>query len=278
MAKRNDITASINRTVGALFLFQIFFSAGILLLYRINPTNAGVVAFVLGTTAIHVGLWIFLSMMHHHFVLTPTGKKLEKINFANLLTLIRLSSIPTAALMLVLVQHHPIRPVVVTLITVIFLTDLFDGAIARSTGQITRIGKYLDSISDYSVLIVISVAMAHYAMIPDWFFILVLFRLLFQLVGMGTLLVYQGYLLPSASPLGKTSVFVTMVLYGLELLVLAEGFRPLLLPILRVLEYLVAAVLTLSLVEKVFHLKKGFLEAKETLTGRADRRPRLPLD
>ena len=108
MAKRNDIAASINRTVGALFRFQVFCSAGILLLYRINPTNAGVVAFVLGTTAIHVGLWIFLSMMHHHFVLTPTGKKLEKINFANLLTLIRLSSIPTAALMLVLVQHHPV--------------------------------------------------------------------------------------------------------------------------------------------------------------------------
>ncbi len=278
MKKRTGITASINHTVGALFISQILFSAGVLFFYRISPTNTGVVTFVLATTAIHVGLWIFLSIMHEHFVLIHTGEKLARINFANVLTLVRISSIPTAALLLVLVQYHPVLPVLLPLIAVIFLTDLFDGAVARGTRQITRIGKYLDSISDYAVLIVVSVAMAVYSMIPDWFFILILFRLLFQLVGMGALLLYQGYLHPSASLLGKASIFATMTLYGFEVLALAKGLQSVLLPAANLLEYIAAAIVCLSLAEKVFHLKKGFVEAKETVKKQAASRQRPPID
>jgi phosphatidylglycerophosphate synthase len=263
MKRKTGITASINWTVGFLFLCQVAFYFSITISYHIGPTYAGILAFVLSTTAIHVGLWIFLSVMHDHFLLIPTGEKLQRINIANKLTIFRISSLPSAVLLLILVQNHPVLPVLAPLIVAIFLTDLFDGAIARGSRQVTKIGKYLDSISDYAILIVISIAMAAYSMIPDWFFILILFRLLFQWAGMGALLIYQGHVFHGATLPGKASIFATMTLYGIKILALSRRFPKPVLPMLAFLEYLVAGVIAFSLVEKVFTLKRVFVEAKE---------------
>ena len=58
-------------------------------------------------------------------------------------------------------------PIVLALV---FLTDSFDGQIARRTNQITKIGQMLDSISDYSLLVVISVVYYRNEIVPLWFF------------------------------------------------------------------------------------------------------------
>jgi len=269
MGNKANITTSINWTVGLLFVGQFVFYLAILFIYKINPTNAGFVAFVLSSAAIHIGLWIFLSLMHDHFSLVPTEEKLSRINIANRLTLFRISSIPSTTLLLILAQTYPVHLVLTVFVVVIFLTDLFDGSIARGNRQVTRIGKYLDSISDYGILFVISIAMVIYSIIPEWFFYIIIFRLLFQWIGMGALLIYQGYIVPHTTFLGKASIFATMTLYGLEILALANHMAKYIHPFLLALEYGTAFIISLSLVEKVFELKKGFIEAKETKKQRS---------
>jgi phosphatidylglycerophosphate synthase len=263
MRRNTGITVSISRTTGALFLIQAAFTAAVCALWGIRPSPIGIVSYILGLAFIHIGLWIFLLIMHDQFTIIHTGKKLTRINAANKLTILRISSIPTVVLMLILADSHPLLPILVPLVAFIFLTDLLDGAIARGRRQVTRIGKYLDSISDYAILIVMSVVMAYYRIIPDWFVILVLFRLVFQWIGMGALLAYQGYIHAMATILGKAAIFTTMILYGLEVLVLAGKFQ-FLRPFVNVMEYCAAAVLCLSLAEKILYLKKSFVEAKES--------------
>ena len=104
--------------------------------------------------------------------------------------------------------------------------------------------------------------MAYYDIASDWIIILVLFRLVFQWAGMGLLLAYQGRVQATATLLGKITIFAIMTLYGLEVFAFA-GQIQFLRPYLNILEYCVAVILCLSLVEKVLLLKKNFVEAKE---------------
>jgi phosphatidylglycerophosphate synthase len=262
MGKAKGITASISRTVGTLFLVQVAFTAALCLVYRIRPSRLGIVSYILGLAFIHIGLWIFLLIMHDHFVLIHTGEKLPRINAANKLTMLRICCIPTVVLVLILSSIYPLLPVLIPLIVLIFLTDLLDGLVARGRREVTKIGKYLDSISDYAILIVMSVVMAWYKILPDWFVILVLFRLVFQWIGMGALLAYQGYVHAMATLLAKAAIFATMFLYGFEVLVLAGKFH-FLRPCVNILEYLCAGILCLSLIEKILYLKKSFVEARD---------------
>ena len=47
-------------------------------------------------------------------------------------------------------------PALVAITAAIFLTDLLDGALARRRGQVTRMGGYLDSGSDYLALLALA--------------------------------------------------------------------------------------------------------------------------
>ena len=258
------ILKSINRTIGILFCLQLLLYFGVLLLYKITLAYSTIISFLIFLSVLHIGLWIFLSIMHDHFTVIPTGEKLERINIANKITLFRISSTPFAGFLLLLVPKYQIWPVLVPIILLVFLSDMFDGAIARGNRQITKIGKYLDSISDYSILIVVSFILVKYRMIPDWLFLLILFRYSFQAIGMIALLIYQGYVYPKATLLGKASVFSTMLLYSVEIV---HKFPPIgrhIQPLLPTMEWIVAIIVVLALIEKVIHLKLGFVEAKET--------------
>jgi len=269
MRKENDILSSISRTVGVLFLVQVVFTLLTCVFFRIQPSRFGLVSYVLALALVHVGLWIFLSIMHEQFILIHTGEKLKTVNMANKITMLRISSIPTIALTLTLADTYPLFPVLVPLVFFIFLTDLLDGWVARARHQVTKIGRYLDSISDYAILIVVSVVMAYYNIASDWIIILVLFRLVFQWIGMGALLVYQGHIHANVSLLGKIAIFTTMSLYGLEVFVFTGQFS-FLRPYLNILEYCLALILCLSLIEKSLYLKKSFVEAKDKRLERRD--------
>ncbi|GAB4365954.1 MAG: CDP-alcohol phosphatidyltransferase family protein [Spirochaetales bacterium] len=262
--QQDPILKSINWTIGSLYGLQILLYFCILLVYEIPLGYSSILGFIIFLSVLHIGLWIFLSLMHDHFTVIPTGEKLQRINAANKITLFRISSTPLAGFLLLLAPQHRIWPILVPVILLVFLSDLFDGAIARGNRQITKIGKYLDSISDYSLLIVVSFIMAKYRMIPDWLFLLVLFRYIFQAIGMMALLIYQGYVHPIATLLGKASVFSTMLLFSLEIVQRVPLLGGHIRPILPVLEGIVSSIVVLSLIEKVVHLKRGFVEAKET--------------
>ncbi|WP_432846260.1 CDP-alcohol phosphatidyltransferase family protein [Treponema denticola] len=109
---------------------------------------------------------------------------LEKVNLANGITLLRISSVPLIAFLLKQNSIEQIKIILAVVLILVFLTDFFDGFIARKFNQETRIGRMLDSMSDYSLLALVSIVYYQLGLLPNWFFYLIFVRLMFQALGM----------------------------------------------------------------------------------------------
>ena len=210
------------------------------------------------SAAYHGLLTLFLFLRSGDFRVEGSREPLTRVNLATTLTFVRLSSLPTVVFLVIEAERTPLLPVVLPLLAVVFLTDLFDGLAARRQGQVTFLGKYLDSTSDYLMIIAVSVLFYHFRLMPTWFFVLIMVRLILFAAAMAVLAVRQGKATPVATFLGKASIFATMVLYVLEL---AERLGvPVIgnVTVVRVFEYLVAAVIVVSMVDKAIFLARMF--------------------
>jgi cardiolipin synthase (CMP-forming) len=251
MGSRSLLIRSIVRYLGSMLGFQVVFFSVLAAIAGISLQR--IWSFFPVTATFHAAVATGLISRSKDFYTEPEGRQLDRLNLANVLTLMRLSALPTICYLLALCVDYPLLPVLIVYTSVAFLTDLVDGTVSRRSHQVTRVGKYLDSTSDYSVLIVISIAFAVFDLIPTWLFVLVLVRLLAQGLAMGILLFVRGSLTPKSSWWGKASVFATMTLYATELLLLLP-VPPVLITIVSGLEYVTAAILVVSLGEKLMSL------------------------
>ena len=208
--------------------------------------------------AYHVFLTVFLLLRHMDFTVEGAAAPLARVNLSNTLTFARLSSICTLLFLIIEASSYPLLPVLLPFICLVFITDFLDGIIARRRKQVTFIGRYLDSTSDYLTIIAVSIIFLHYRLVPVWFFVLILSRLILFAVGMAVLTVREGKADPVATLLGKASIFATMVLYVLEI---AEQFD---VPwignsvVVRVMEWVVAGIIVASVVDKGIFLGRRF--------------------
>lgn len=265
MKKDTRLVISIYHSCYILFTIQILFFS-ILHAIQVYPLLY-VFLFYFLAVLFHFGLAVLLIKTRSLFETVPEHVKLDRVNIPNLLTIIRLSSIPTIFVLILLSRSYRLLPVLITFVSIVFLTDLLDGFISRQTRQITKIGKALDSFSDYSVLLVITVVFRIFKILPLWFFILILLRIF--LMGFGMLIVarIRGYLKPETTILGKASIFSTMVLYAFSLLFeyLKKGDGPPL--FIVVLQILTAAIITASIIDKIINLRRSYLESKTERSG-----------
>lgn len=201
----------------------------------------------------HAVLVYMLVRRADQFRIEPEERQLTRVNFANFLTMTRLSSLPAICFMIVLSREYSLMGVLLVFITVVFLTDLFDGALSRMTHQITHIGKLMDSFSDYLVLMVISIAFIIYDLIPVWFFVTVFVRGFVMIIGMMILTKRRGYLKPQTSFIGKASFFAIMVLYAYEIFAVVLSRESWAHSLAAVLEYVVGVILVVSVVDKVVY-------------------------
>lgn len=245
-----------------LFLaFQWFYISLVSLLFKIRLVRF--VVFMLITMLYHLLLYLGLLLVRKEFYLEKSGQPLQKINLPIILSFTRISSVPTVIFLLVSIHTIPILPVIVPFLCLIFLTDFFDGILARRLGQTTRIGRIMDASGDYLNIMVISFVFFNYALIPAWFFAIVTSRLAVHCAGMIVLYAVMGYPAVQVSFLGKASVFAVMGLYALEL------FEYLRVPVLgnpgfiTVLEILTAIILVLSLGEKLMIMGRSFLSLQK---------------
>lgn len=207
-------------------------------------------------------LLAFLLIMRGDFYLLPEGTQLDRINLANLLSVTRISSTPMVLFLLILSRDHDLAAFTIIFTSLVFLTDLFDGHISRTRHQRTRIGVYLDAVSDYAILIAVSVAFDYYGLISRWFFVVVMFRLVFMFAGMAALLLYHGRVDAGSTLWGKILVSATMVLYAASLLELFDATAETARRITSFLEYVVAGVVVVSTLEKVLVIVQAFREAR----------------
>ena len=219
----------------------------------------------------HSLLTVFLLLRSADFRVEGAEEPLPRVNLASSLTFARLSSVPTVLFLVIQTSRYPLLPVVLPFVCAVFLTDLLDGAAARRRGQVTFVGKYLDSTSDYLMIFAVSILFYHFRLIPAWFFVLILSRLVLFAVGMAALSLKQGRANPLATFLGKASIFGSMFLYVLELadhLGVPVIGSPI---VVRVFEYLVAGVIVASVVDKTVFLARMFSAAPGATRGSSGR-------
>ena len=167
--------------------------------------------------------------------------------------------LPSLVYLIISVKQYPVGSVLLSAIGLTFITDLIDGRISRAFHQVTFIGKVLDSVSDYSLLLVIGIAYVIYGLIPIWLFIAILVRLLFQALGMLLLLIKHKSVEPKPTIFGKIAVASIMIIFALEPLKLV--FTHKVRAALALIELLVCVIVYLSLLDKAWYFyKQGILK------------------
>ena len=215
----------------------------------------------------HGSLTAFLLSRKADFHVEGGATPLARVNLSNSLTLARLSSIPTLLFLIIQASSFFLVPVLLPFACLVFATDFADGIVARVRHQVTFVGRYLDSTSDYLMIIAVSIIFLYYSLIPAWFFVLIVARLVLFAFGMAMLALREGKADPVATFLGKASIFATMVLYVLEL---AELFR---VPVIgdrlvvTIMEWVVAAIIVASVADKGIFLRRRFAQIPPRLRG-----------
>ncbi len=212
-------------------------------------------SFLIGIVLFHVAIGGFLFWRHEEFAPLEGTVREQVANLAlpNVVTLLRLSSIPTLSL---LWGHGPrtgTLPVLVATTACVFLTDLFDGALARRRSQVTRVGGYLDSGSDYLALLALAALLAAREIVPLWLAALLITRLLLNAIAMAVVRIRRPRHVPGPTTWGKISVATAMWLITVELLVhavTAGAPGAALARAVLIAELATAAVLAVSLLDK----------------------------
>lgn len=258
------IVRSIWMTVVAFAIGQSALMLILASLYSIPPART--LAFHLTSVAIHVALGVLLTVLRDLFVVdeqSGASRALSRVNAANVLTMTRVSATPLILWLLVFTQQYRVGLVLVVVTAVVFLTDLFDGQVSRRLNQVTRIGRYLDSISDYTILIAVSVGLVVIGTVPWWFFVVTMVRLGAQWVMQAVLFVAQHFRARwRSSLLGKASIFAVMAVYAVSLLSLLPqieaGAGSIFQTVLFVLCSVATVIIAVSLGEKIVEFVSDF--------------------
>ena len=122
-------------------------------------------SFSLASLAFHTFLYTLLRFFIDDFRNEATGILFPSMNLANRITLVRISTLPTLFFLVVAARTYRIRYPLLILVVLIFITDFLDGYVSRKAHQVTKIGRMMDSASDYSVLIVLTLVFRYYTLI-----------------------------------------------------------------------------------------------------------------
>lgn len=142
---------------------------------------------------------------------------------ANVVTCARVAVVP---LWLLVAEMSPAAGVgsswsagVFLLFVALSLTDKLDGYLARSRGEVTTFGKFLDPIADKLVVVVALCFLLERGVVCSWVLLVVVARE-FLVSGLRMVVATSGTVI-AASPLGKGKTAVTMAAISVLLLAMA---------------------------------------------------------
>ena len=238
-------------------------------LYRTLATaSATWGSFAIGMVLFHVLIGGLLFWRHDEFAPLdpPPHRRAARLTLPNVLTLLRLSSIPTLAVLWGYGPRDGALPALVTITAAIFLTDLLDGALARRRGQVTTMGGYLDSGSDYLALLALAGLLAARGIMPAWLAALLIVRLVLNAMAVAVIKIRRRDYTPRPTTWGKISVAAAMVLITAELLVHATAAphppAPGIAAIMQIAELAVAAILAISLADKAHYFLRALNDSR----------------
>ena len=136
----------------------------------------------------------------------------------NILTFLRFILLPVLIYFLDTVDRHGYTPPVLVG-SVMILTDLLDGILARKLNQFSRLGVILDPVFDKIIISALAIYFAYKNMIPDWVAIVVVARDMAILI-FGFFTVAKGYA-PKPVLWGRLWAF----LWGVAFILLLVGYH-----------------------------------------------------
>jgi CDP-diacylglycerol--glycerol-3-phosphate 3-phosphatidyltransferase len=257
--RRNQLYKLILPSVIPLMILYSAYTWVVTVLYHLNMQTYGLYAVLNG---VYHGLIVLGSLIvGREFRLEGSEDILSRINLPLFLSFSRICAVPTLVYLFLFVESINPFAFLIPLLAYLFLTDLFDGLLARTLDQTTRIGRILDAAGDYVLIVAIAWVYRIIGFIPIWLFLIVLVRLVVQTVGIVTLYTLRGYSYLELSFLGKASVFSVFTVFGFELLEYLQvpglGHHI----VVMILEIITAAVVVASLIEKLIFLWRSFSKA-----------------
>lgn len=144
---------------------------------------------------------------------------------ANIVTCIRVALVPV---WLIIAEWGAFPVLTFALYIIIALSDSLDGYLARSRGEVTDFGKFLDPIADKLVVVVALAYLLEHGQSSIWILFVVVLRE-FLVSGL-RMVVASGGEVVAASLLGKAKTATTLVAIGILLFVpcipweAAQGF------------------------------------------------------
>jgi len=151
------------------------------------------------------------------------------VNLPNALTLSRIFIVP----LLVVVLLTPVSEnwlgvprylVGVSIFVAAALTDYFDGKLARSRKQVSKLGKLLDPIADKLLISAALISLVENHLAPAWAVVIIVGRE-FAVTGLRSIAATEGVVI-SASKMGKFKMVAQVVTVGLLILSISPGQSP----------------------------------------------------
>ncbi|HSL99316.1 MAG TPA: CDP-diacylglycerol--glycerol-3-phosphate 3-phosphatidyltransferase [Candidatus Limnocylindria bacterium] len=140
----------------------------------------------------------------------------SRLNPPNVLTLIRILSVPIVVLLLYTPDGRDIplsRSVAATILfTVSSFTDLFDGYIARRYQMVTSLGKLLDPLADKLLVCASIVMLIPSGRVPAWMVVIIVGREI-GVTALRGVASTEGLVI-AASPLGKAKTIILSIGVG----------------------------------------------------------------
>jgi CDP-diacylglycerol---glycerol-3-phosphate 3-phosphatidyltransferase len=137
------------------------------------------------------------------------------VNLPNALSLARIFLIPVLVVFLIAVPRpYNLTAAVVFLAAV--LTDWLDGRIARSTRQVTTLGKLLDPVADKLLIAASLISLVQVGRVPAWMVVLIVCRDL-AVTGLRAIAASQNLVI-QASDFGKATMTIEVIAVALMIL------------------------------------------------------------
>ena len=162
-----------------------------------------------------------------------------RLNVPNALTVSRLVAIPVL-MALILVSFPGHDQAAAGLFVIVSLTDTLDGQIARRTGSVSDLGKFLDPLADKLFVLSVLIVLVQEGLIAAWVVVVIFSRELIITI-LRSVGATQGRVI-AAAPLGKTKTVTQIV--AVTLLILQRPY-PAVVPVADV-AVAVAVVFTLG--------------------------------
>ena len=140
------------------------------------------------------------------------------MNLPNTLTLLRIFLVPLLVVVLLTPFSEnwlgvPRHLVGVVMFLGAAVTDYFDGHIARSRGQVTRLGQLLDPIADKLLISAALISLVENQLAPAWAVVIIIGRE-FAVTGLRSLAAIEGVVI-SASKMGKFKMLAQVITVAL---------------------------------------------------------------